>query len=78
VNVPPVLWTYFQAQGAFESFFAPHVYDKVLICATVSFAGEDMTRRKLEQTFGLIHYVIIETGIIALSIIGLWHLFHSH
>jgi hypothetical protein len=33
-----------------------------------------MTRRKLEKTFGLIHYLIVELGILALTALGVWHL----
>lgn len=33
-----------------------------------------MTRRKLEKTFGLIHYFIVEAGILVLTLIGIWHL----
>lgn len=36
------------------------------------------TRRKPEQFFSIIHFLIIEIGIIGLSLLGLWHLFHSH
>jgi hypothetical protein len=33
-----------------------------------------MTRRKLERTFGLIHYFIVEGGILILTALGIWHL----
>lgn len=36
-----------------------------------------MTRRKLEKTFGLIHYCILEVGLIGLLLLGLWHIFHG-
>lgn len=33
-----------------------------------------MTRRKLEKTFGLIHYCIVEVTILILAILGAWKL----
>jgi hypothetical protein len=36
--------------------------------------GVEMTRRKLEKTFGLVHYCIVEGTIVILAIIGAWKL----
>jgi hypothetical protein len=33
-----------------------------------------MTRHKLEKTFGLVHYCIVEGTILILAIIGAWKL----
>jgi hypothetical protein len=36
-----------------------------------------MTRQKMEKTFGLIHYCILEIGLIALLLLGLWDIVHG-